>query len=184
MNRLLTVGMTCLSLIFVGTTVYAQGNSDPYEALKLDVGTWKAKAKMWVGAPEPQEFEGTEVNRMLGDFWLVSDFKGEVFGTPFFGHSTTGYNSESKKYLGSWVDSMNPNPMHTDGTYDAKTKTMTSFGSQVDPAGNTVKSKTVVVYVDANKRVMTMYNLKAGSTDEWERTMEITYERADDKGGK
>ncbi len=178
-----TVLLIGLSLS-VGTFAQGPEAAPEHAALKKDVGTWNASIKFWMGADgkadasaQPMESKGTEVSRMVGDFWVINEFKGDFGGMPFEGHGVTGYNPQAKKFQGSWVDSMNPFAMHMEGTYDEKTKTMTSMGKGVGPDGKETKSKSTVVYDGDNKRTMTMYELKAGTENDWVRSMEIVYTR-------
>ena len=182
--------LKCLLVLLVTLSftvgAFAQGpEAAPEHAiLKKDVGTWDATIKFWMGpdgkadpSAQPMESKGTETGRLVGEFWLVSDFKGEFAGMPFEGHGTTGFNPQTKKFQGSWVDSMNPFAMHMESTYDERTKTMTSLGKGVGPDGKETKSKSTVVYDGDNKRTFTMYDLKAGTDNEWLRSMEIVYTR-------
>ena len=185
MKRLVT-SVALLIAVSIAATTFAQGPSPSPEhaLLKKDVGTWDASMKMWMGpegkadpSAQPMESKGVETNRMIGDFWVVGEFKGDFGGMPFEGHSTTGFNSQAKKFQGSWVDAMNPFATHMEGTYDEKTKTMTSLGKGMGMDGKETKTKTTVVYDGDNKRTMTMYDLKAGTDNDWLRSMEIVYTR-------
>jgi Protein of unknown function (DUF1579) len=185
MKSLIT-SLTLLVAFSLSVGAFAQGPeaSPEHAILKKDVGTWDATMKFWMGpdgkadpSAQPMESKGTENGRLVGEFWLINDFNGDFGGMPFEGHGTTGYNPQAKKFQGSWVDSMTPFAMHMEGTYDEKTKTMTSMGKGVGPDGKETKSKSTVVYDGDNKRTMTMYELKAGTENEWVRSMEIVYTR-------
>jgi hypothetical protein len=66
--------------------------SDEHKFLHKDVGTWDAVMKIFPqeGAA-PVESKGSEKNELLpGGMWLISQFKGEVFGVPFTGVGTIG----------------------------------------------------------------------------------------------
>lgn len=164
--------------LVVGVPQASAQESDPFAVLRMDTGTWKASMKMWMepGA-EPQSFQGEETNRMLGEHWSISDFKGEIMGQAFEGHSTFGYDAESKKYIGFWADSMSPYSMHMIGTWDEKTKTLTMMGEGKNFQGQPEKSKSVLVHKDKNTRHFSMYVLQPGSTDQYNQTMEIIYTR-------
>lgn len=80
--------------------------SPEHELLKRDVGTWEATTTIWMGedgkadpSAEPAVSKGKEVNRMLGDFWLVSNFGGDFGGMSFEGHSTTGFDPQKKQFV-------------------------------------------------------------------------------------
>ena len=171
------LSLCCFALV---GNLFGQGPDAPkeMEVFKHDVGTWDCKVKLWMDpAADPQEGTGTEVNQMLGGMWLVSEFKGELFDSPFQGSGQFGYNAATKKYVGTWVDSMSPNAMTMEATWDAAKKTLTQLGTQKDPMGNDTKSKSTVVYTDHDNHVMTMYSLAPDSKDKWVKNMEIIYKR-------
>jgi hypothetical protein len=145
--------------------------------LKADVGTWDATVEflMMPGAP-PAASKGTETVRMLGDFWQLSEFKGEMMGQPFEGLGTTGWDSTKKKYVGSWIDSMTPGSSTMEGTYDAATKTMKATMEGPDPTGAVTKTSVTTQWKDADTRVFTMYG-PAGADGKAPEVMRITYKR-------
>ena len=138
----------CLFLFLAPQAVEAQLPEPPAEmkVYQRDVGTWDCEVRFYAepGA-EPMVSKATEENRMLGGMWLVGHFKGEIMGAPFEGSGQFGWNEKTKKYVSSWVDSMSPNPMSMEGTWDEATKTMTMTGLTEDPSGHQSKSKTTVV---------------------------------------
>lgn len=175
--RYVVASLLWILALSVGTA-NAQEMAQPtaeHEVLKQDLGTWEASLSMWMGPDtEPMKMEGTETNRMVGEFWLVSDFKGDFGGMPFAGHGQTGYDQKAGKYVGSWVDSTNPYAMHMMGTYDKETKTFTFKSKGINPMGEEVLGKSVLVYKDKDHRVLTMYDIVDG---EEVKTMQVEYER-------
>ncbi|MCA9191610.1 MAG: DUF1579 domain-containing protein [Planctomycetales bacterium] len=178
--------VSLIFFLFIGKSVQAQfpEPTPEHEVLKQDVGIWQASVKLWMGADgktdpnaDPTVSQGVETNRLLGPFWVISEFKGDFGGLPFEGHSISGYDTKTKKYVGSWVDSVSPAAMHMSGTFDKSTNTLTSSTKGIDLEGNEVQGKSVVKYVDKDHRLMTMYELKAGTTDQYVRSMEIVYLR-------
>ncbi len=171
----------CLALVTAVNIVGAQEGAQPtkqHEVLKMDLGTWNAKMKMWMpDQDEPMEVEGTETNRMLGGFWLVSEFKADIFGQPFEGSGQFGYDEKNDKYVGTWIDTMEPYMSTMQGKWDPDTKTMTFSSTGTDPqTGKTRKGKNVVVYKENGDRVMTMYMDMDG---EMKKSMEINYTKKD-----
>ena len=163
---------------------FAQGMSQPtkeHELLKKDVGTWKAACKMWeIPGQPPMEFEGVETNRLLGGFWVISEFKGSMPGMTYEGSGSFGYDPESKKYVGTWVSNIEATMSRMQGTYDEKTKTLTMVSQKMnDGQGGKIQSKNVVVYQDENTRVMTMYLMQGGNE---KKQLEIIYTK--NKGPK
>ena len=114
-----------------------------------------------MGGPgaEPMVSKGVEVNTMMtGGLWLLSKFEGDFGGMKFEGRGQFGYDPTKKKYVGTWVDSMTPTISVLEGTYDAKTKTMTYVGDGFDP-GTKAKytQKMVTTTKDDGTRVFTLY---------------------------
>ena len=63
-----------------------------------------------------------------GGMCLIGDFGGEMMpGVPFKGHGLTAYDTSKKKYVGSWSDSMSSGMQVSEGSYDAATKSTTSW---------------------------------------------------------
>ena len=75
----------------------------------------------------------------------------------------TGYDPQKKKYVGTWVDSMSPSVMVTEGEFDSKTDTMTMNSKGTDPSGKPYDLKLTTVYKDKNTRVFTMF-MKSGDS--------------------
>lgn len=150
--------------------------ADAMQVYKQDAGNWDCEFKMYPSPDaEPMVSKASETNVMLGDTWLISHFKGEIEGMEMQGSGQFGYNPETKKYIGSWVDSMSPYPMCIEGTWNEATKTMTCFGTGKDPTGAESKSKLVTVYKDHDNHTMTMF-METGK-DQWMKVMEIVYKR-------
>lgn len=98
-------------------------------------------ADMWMkmdAASEPMKTTGTCSTRLQvpGNFWLISDFNSSMMGEPFSGHSIMGYDMIKKKWVNSWVDSMAPIIMHSEGDWDAKTKSWSLVWDSIDPMTN------------------------------------------------
>lgn len=149
--------------------------------LKQDIGVWDAEILMWEPGSkgEPTRSKGVERNRVMGDgMWLISNFEGTYAGMPFTGHGVTGYDPIKKKYIGTWVDSFTPHMMTLEGTYDAKTKTLTTFTEWREPgSGKIVKGKNVAQYKQDGTRVFTMYMAAPGGGDPYVKVMQMTYHR-------
>jgi hypothetical protein len=152
--------------------------SDEHKFLHKDVGTWDAVMKIFPqeGAA-PVESKGSEKNELLpGGMWLISQFKGEVFGVPFTGVGTIGYDPIEKKYVGTWVDSISPHLTVMKGEYDAAKKTMTSIAEVRDfRTGEVTQSKHITRYIDDNTRTFEIHSKEGG--DKERKVMEIQYKR-------
>ncbi|MEZ6115588.1 MAG: DUF1579 domain-containing protein [Pirellulaceae bacterium] len=182
MLRLNFVGV-CLIVALCGGLSQAQvvEPAAEHEHLKLDVGTWKATVKMWMGADgqtdpnaEPMVSEGTEVNQMMGPFWMHSEFKGEFAGMPFEGKSVNGYDVNKKQYVGTWFDTFSPHALQMTGTFDKDSRTFTYQTRGIGMDGKPTLGKSVATYPDKDHREVKMYELKDGKEL---LSMQISYER-------
>jgi hypothetical protein len=163
--------LVCLFVTVVSVgTLWAEVN--PKAMLSRDVGVWDCEVKMYTAPNAPEVSKGTETNFMVGDHWLVSHFKGKIMGMDFEGHSHTGYDAATKKFVGTWVDSMSPYSMKTEATWDEAKQTMTTMGVGKDPAGTEAQSKMVIVYDKEGNRNFTMYGMLNGAEV---KMMEIKY---------
>jgi Protein of unknown function (DUF1579) len=174
------INLLAVIFLFFGTAcLSAQGPataSDGHKVLALDVGTWHVEGKMWMpGADEPMPFEATEVNTMLGEIHLISDFKGNFGGMEYHGHGTASYDPESKVYSSTWIDATETSLSTSKGTWDEKSRTMTMEGAKKGPDGSPMKTKATVVYKPDGARFMTMFS--AGEGGEWHKDMELVYTR-------
>lgn len=162
---------------------WAQGPPDAqptpmHKILESEVGVWDATVKAFEPGSETGQDagKGVETIRMIGGLWSISDFKGEFGGMPFEGRGCTGYDPKKSKYTGSWCDSMSPRLMLTEGTYDEKTKTMTSLSDGEDMEGKPAKTKMVSVRTGSDTRVFSFYS-KADGAKDFVKVMEISYKR-------
>jgi hypothetical protein len=146
-----------------------------HEWLKQLVGEWEtdAEAVMEPGKP-PIKCKGTDTTRMLGGFWSVSEMKGEMFGTPVVGHLTLGYDAKTKKYVGTWVCSVDGHMWKYEGKVDGKTLTLDTEGPAA-PGGKNAKMRDVIELKDADHKVMTSSLL--GEDGKWVTFMTMNAKR-------
>ncbi len=183
MRRTLAAFVSSLVVVLGAAQLHAQeGMAMPkpgpeHELLKSDVGVWDAtvESSMAPGAP-PNVSKGTETNSLVGGFWLVSQFKGDMMGQAFEGLGTTGFDPGKKKYVGTWIDSMTPGLYTSEGTYDAASRTMTTWMEGPDASGKITKTRTTTQWQGADARVFTMYGPK-GADGKEPVMMKITYKR-------
>ena len=127
--------------------------------LKKCTGTWDCLVRMSMAPGAPMmESKGTSTERMLGDFVLIQDFKGDMMGMPFSGIGMVGYDSFDKKYWSTWADSMSSQLMVSEGKSDEKSHVVNFTGECKDPAtGKPMKTRMTLEHKDDNNRVFTMY---------------------------
>lgn len=148
-----------------------------HRALQRSEGTWDVVVKVF-GTPgkPPMISKGVEVNKLVpGGLWLTSEFKSDFMGTPFEGRGIFGYDTATKKHVGTWVDSMVTGLALPVGTCkdDCREVTMTFDGPGMD--GKPTTYKEVTVEKGADQRVMTMY-IK-GKDGAFKLNMEMEYTR-------
>ena len=180
MNHTLTLATSlCMSVGLAFATDHGEAPkldvAEGHEALKHEVGTWDAVQKIWMSPDaEPMVAKGIETNEMLGEYWLVSDFQCEMMGQPFRGRGQFGYNPTTKKYMGTWIDTMSFALNKLEGTMEGNALTMYSKG--IDPmTGKEKTTKMVSTYPDANHKTFVAYDPVPGKEGEWQKTMEVVY---------
>lgn len=173
---------TIMSIFFVISILVSPGTinaqeqaSAQHEILKHEIGTWNADATFFMPDGNQMKATGKETNRMLGEFWIISDFEMDMGGMPFQGHGSFGYDSKNGNYIGSWIDSMSPHVMHMTGTWDAEQRTFIYLAEGLDMMGSPEKSKmTTVLSADGKTRTFTRW-VQTPGTEEWAKTMEVIY---------
>lgn len=144
-----------------------------HQHLKKAEGMWDVAVET-PGAPAVKG--SSEMKMTLNGFWLVDTFKCEWDGVPFEGRGTTGYDPIKGKYVSTWVDSMSPTLMVTEGTFDEKTRTLNMTGDGYNDKGEKVKVRTATIHKDANTVVFEMYN--TGADGKEAQVMTIRYARS------
>ena len=144
-----------------------------------EVGVWDAEMKLWpTPDAEPVASKGVETVEMMGKFWLVAEFVGDLMGTEFRGQSQMTYDPTKKQYLGTWIDTMSPVLLQSTGTYDVKSHTLTMMMEGVDAmTGKPGQWKSVTTYESADAKKFEMLAPVEGKAGEWWKMMEINYKR-------
>ena len=181
MRRLMCVGVavvvSCLALSVKAQDSKSEDQS-AYKVLAKEEGVWDADIKMTVpgadGKVETSTFKGVETNRMLAGKWLISGFKGEMFGSTFERHGTSGYDAKKNKYIATWVHTMSVRIDTLEGTYDDKTKTLTLNSDSETPDGKPMKMRRETQFNDDGTRTYSVY-AQADGQKEFSKGMEIKY---------
>jgi hypothetical protein len=158
-------------------TQVAPALSPEQEVLKKWVGTWDATIESTDrdGKTVTSSAKST-VRLAYGGRWLITEFEGTFMGAPFSGQEVLGYDPVAKKYLLNWVDSAATSFSTGEGTFDAKTNTMTlKVSTRDDATGKTATWRQVDVWSDANNHEWT---IRVASKDGNEQIqMKIRYRR-------
>lgn len=157
-------------------------NSEPqaqHRWLHRLVGDWtyEGEATMQPGKP-PEKFNGSERVRSLGGLWTVGEAQGEM---PDGGTATLimtlGYDSQKKRYVGTWVGSMMTHLWIYDGSVEASQDVLTleAEGPGMSPEETLARYRDVIEFKSDDLRVLTSDILRGDGT--WERFMTATYRR-------
>ena len=169
--------LSCLALPVRAEDLKADDQS-PYKFLAMEEGVWDAEITMMMpnaeGKVETSKSKGVETNRMMAGKWLISDFKGEMFGSTFEGHGTNGYDAKKGKYIATWVDTMSVRIDMLEGAYNEKTKTLTLASDSEGPDGKPMKMRLETRYNDDGTRTFSLH-MQPDGQKEFAKMMEIKY---------
>lgn len=145
-----------------------------HKRLARFAGEWTTAGEMNMAPDQPaMKTTGTETTRMLGDFWMVTKYQGEVFGESFTGVMTVGYDAKKQKYVGTWVCSVCDILYRYEGTMDKSGKELTLYTEGPDPAtGKLTKMKDVLRLTDEGTKVLTSHAV--GPDGKWHKFMTMT----------
>lgn len=148
-----------------------------HKVLAGKVGHWTFKMKMNSPAGPMESIGTADIKPAFNGFFIEDTTKSTMMGMPFDGHGYTGYDTIKKKYVGVWLDSMSSGIMHSEGTYDAASKTFTFTMDMPDQmTGTYVKEHIVEKWMD-NDHFMATYT-KEGSDGKGMSDFTIDYTRA------
>ena len=146
-----------------------------HDWLKQLEGEWETECELLLEPGKPaHKNKGTETVRNLGGFWYVSEIKSECFGMPFTGLMTVGYDTQSKKYVGSWVCSMCDHQCTYKGTAEGNVITLETEAPN-PLTGKLVKMKDVTEIKSKDLKVLTSSML--GEDGKWVTFMTMTSKR-------
>lgn len=178
--------LTALLTFALTLPLFAQDMPQPgpeHKKLEAGAGTWDAVCEMTGPDGQPMTSKALSKSKMApGGFWLLDTFTGEIMGMKFTGFGATGYDPLKKMYVATWIDSMSPHLMVTEGNYDSTGKVLTMTGIGIGHDGQPAKHRMVTTHKDANTNLFEMF--VAGPDGKEEKAMTITYTRRLDKDGK
>ncbi|HZE96928.1 MAG TPA: DUF1579 domain-containing protein [Planctomycetota bacterium] len=174
--------MKLIALIAVAVFAAPQDMPKPgkeHETLKNQFeGEWTYEAKFFMDPSQPpQEMKGTDSAKMgYGGWWLTSEVSGDMFGQPFHGRWTMTYDTNKKKFVGSWIDSMMPVQLTFEGDVDAAGKVYTLVVDSVDPQTMKPVKERWVINIDTDDS-HSMKFFAPGPDGKERNTGEIKYKR-------
>ncbi|MBA3315540.1 MAG: DUF1579 domain-containing protein [Planctomycetota bacterium] len=159
--------------------MFANAEAEHHWLQKL-VGEWTYDGECDTGPDKPSEkFEGgTESVKMIGDLWVVGEGRGKM---PGGGDATTmitlGYDSHTKRFVGTWIGSMMTKLWVYDGSLDAAQKVLTleSDGPSMKNDGLMAKYRDVIEFKSDDHRILTSHVM--GDDGHWKQFMIAHYRR-------
>lgn len=128
-----------------------------HEWLAQLVGEWNVESEASFGPDQPPfKCKGTESVRSLGGFWTVAKGESDVMGMKMHSVMTLGYDPQTKKYVGTWVDSATSHLWKYEGTLDESGKVLTleAEGPNMLAPGTTAIFRDVIEIKDKDHKVL------------------------------
>lgn len=124
---------------------------DAHKKLEPLAGKFSVQSKSWMDPTKPPEESSgtTERKWVFGNRYLEEEYQGTFMGQPFNGKGTQGYDNVTKRYFGTWMDSMSTGLTKSSGTLE----------------GNTIKYKGMMSDPMQGKEVPYTMNLTVADND-------------------
>ncbi|MDJ0836520.1 MAG: DUF1579 domain-containing protein [Acidobacteriota bacterium] len=112
-----------------------------HELLKRFAGEWQFEKRSAPadGAPPQRVGSGSVEAEMLGGFFVVCKWSGDLYETDFKAVQTLGYDVDKGRYSGSWVDSIMSYRWQYDGSLEAVSKELVITAGGPGPGDDTAK---------------------------------------------
>lgn len=131
-----------------------------HRRLKEEVGIWAAEIQSFVtpGMP-PVLSSGHEVNYMLGDAWLISDFTSSHMGQATQSHRQISFDIERAKAVGTSIDSESASLLVLEGTYDLARRERTFVYEKPGPDDKPLRFRATSRIRDTEHRTLRVVQL-------------------------
>lgn len=139
------------------------------------VGEWDAKTEINVPDQPAMTVEGEEQSRMIGGFWYFAENTGKSPEMKFTGLMTLGYDPKTKKYVGTWVDSMSDMLWTYTGSVEGKKLTLEAKGPCPMRPGKLSNFKETLEVTDDDHKVFTSSIQEDDGS--WTQMLKTTYTR-------
>ena len=151
-----------------------------HELLKPFEGTFRAVVKIYTGQDDPYESAGTMESKFaLGGLYLEQAYQGDAVDGPFpafAGKGFWGYNFQTGKYEGFWVDNVSSIMQREDGEVDESGKVWEMTSEVVHPQAGKMVKRSVIRLIDDDHHEVTAYLIPEGGPEF--KNMEISYSRS------
>jgi hypothetical protein len=112
----------------------AQQPTPQHRMIQESVGVWTVECNYFMDPSQPpMQLTAKETIRALGAFFTVSTFEADMFGQPFQGQATMGYDPARERWEATWCDTMSPYLFHFTGSYDDQSKQLTMEAQAPSP---------------------------------------------------
>jgi hypothetical protein len=149
-----------------------------HELLGQFSGEWDATAETVPRPGQPaMKCQGVESAKMLGGFWLIGRNEATMMGAPVSSVLSIGFDPASKKYVGTFVCSMDSNFWKYEGTMEESGKKLTletEGPSPLDPKKR-AKFQEVLELKDKDNKAFTSYI--QGDDGKWVKMVTVDYRR-------
>lgn len=147
-----------------------------HKLLEPLVGKWNTQAKQWLGDPKPETSTGhSEIKWILGGRFVEEHYDSVIFGKPFQGQGAMGFDTRTKKYVSSWIDTWGTWITVEEGAADATGKILTLTAQDYDVATGKTRPLKFVYNIDSSDHhVMRVYETIQGKET---LTMEVEYKK-------
>ena len=133
--------------------------TEEHARLNEHAGVWDVACTFFMGPDQPpMECAATETIEMFGPFFTRSVFESEMFGQPFKGSATLGFDPMLGKYVSTWFDTMTPALFYLSGNFDPSGKVLEMTGVGPDcMSGAMANYRTTEEHVSRDERVFEMF---------------------------
>ncbi|HSQ98403.1 MAG TPA: DUF1579 family protein [Sphingomicrobium sp.] len=109
-----------------------------HDRLRAMTGRWKVRQRDWRGGAAPwNDAQGTATWRpVLGGRFMEQELVTSLKDHPYHGMELVGFDRDSGKYVGAWMDDFGTSLLPLEGNWDEKTRSLTLkgyIGPQADP---------------------------------------------------
>jgi hypothetical protein len=110
-----------------------------HKMLERFAGEWGFEKRSAPGNEAKPEVvgKGTISSELIGGFFVVCRWSGDVYGADYKAFQSLGYNIEQKKYTGCWIDSTMSYRWELNGTVDEKSQELIVTAVGPGPTGKT-----------------------------------------------
>ena len=103
--------------------------TEEHQKLEGHCGVWNVDCTFYMDPTQPpMKVQAKETVDMFGGFWTVSLFEADMFGMPFQGRATLGFDPSSGEYVSTWFDTMSPQLFNFRGKFEGDTLSMRGEG--------------------------------------------------------